>query len=172
MDRWRCGQSTCPQQNGFCYLVDGVHLRLMPQHMKTWSIAINDENGDLETAPVLLAKTLMPSRPSLKNPLRESLHKTPAKQPHLMQSTPQTSSPFVQSYPPPASYYPYYLNNGPQYPQLPPPYMYPPPAAAHSNTPSRPRQRSSSLPSEYEYTLDKLDEYFIWLSKIAPSMKE
>ena len=172
MDRWRCGQTTCPQQNGFCYLIDGVHLRLMPQHLKTWSIAINDGNGDLETAPSLLARTLMPSKPSLKNPLREILHKTPAKEPHLMQSTPQTPSPFLQSYPPPPPYYHPYLNNLPQYPQLPSPYMYPPQPHTLPDVPQRAHQRSSSLPSEFEYTMDKLDEYFTWLFKIAPSMKE
>jgi hypothetical protein len=144
----------------------------MPQHLKTWSIAINDGNGDLETAPSLLATTLMPSRPSMKNPLSEILNKTPAREPHLIQSTPQTPLPFIQSYSLPPPFYHPYLNHVPQYPQLPSPYMYPPPANTVPDPPQRARQRSSSLPSEFEYTMDKLDEYFTWLIKLAPGMKE
>ena len=112
----------------------------------------------------------MPSKPSLKNPLREILHKMPAREPNLMQSIPQTSSPFLQSYSALSPYYHPYLNNAPQYPQLPSPYMYPPPGNTVPDVPQRARQRSSSLPSEFEYTMDKLNEYFTWLFKIAPSM--
>lgn len=164
--------STCPQENGYCYLVDGIHLRLMPGNMRTWSMAINDDKADLETAPTTLVKTLMPSKPTQKNPLRENQHKTPAKEPHLMQPTSQTLSPFFQPFPPPSPYYNPFLSSTPQYPQLPPPYMYLPPGNPSAEVQQRSRQRSSSLPSESEDLMDKLNEYFIWLGKIAPGMKE
>ena len=68
MDRWACPDVSCPNSRGFCYPADGVHLRVMPQHLKTWSMAINDEDGDLETIPEHLAKTLTPSKTGAKNP--------------------------------------------------------------------------------------------------------
>ena len=56
--RWGCGQTVCPNERGFCYIIDGVHLRLLVQHMKTWSMAINEQEGDIDTMPVTLAKAL------------------------------------------------------------------------------------------------------------------
>ena len=79
---------TCANKSGFCYIVDGIHLRMLPGNMKTWSMAINNDKADLETAPTTLATTLMPSKPTQKNPLREKQNKTPAKESHLMQTTP------------------------------------------------------------------------------------
>lgn len=135
-------------------------------------MAINDGKADLETAPTTLAITLMPSKPTQKNPLCEKQHKTPAKEPHLMQTTPQTPASYIPSFPPPPPYYHPYLNSAPQYPSLPPPYIYPPPGNPPMEAQPKSRQRSSSLPSEFGDLMDKLDEYFIWLSKIAPGMKE
>ena len=73
--RWSYGQSACPNETGFCYIVDGVHLRLLAQHMKTWSMAINEQEEDIDTMPAALAKTLMPAKLGTKNPLRENAAK-------------------------------------------------------------------------------------------------
>ena len=74
MQRWACGQNSCPNKSGHCYIVDGVHLKMLAQQMKTWSKAINEapDEVDFETAPISLARTFMPTKPSTKNPLRES----------------------------------------------------------------------------------------------------
>jgi len=172
MNRWRCDLSTCPQQKGFCYIVDGIHLRLMPFNLKAWSIAINNGDADLETAPATLAKTFMTSKTTQKHPLRENTQRTPAKASHLMQPVPQTPPVFPQSYPPPPPYYHPYSLNPPQYPQFTSPYLYPPPGNPFPDVHQTKRQRSSSLPSEFGDLIDKLEEYFSWLIKKAPGMKE
>src|SRR5438045_8785460 len=58
-----------------CYVIDGVHLKIVSAHMKTWSMTINGGEGDLKTCPTALAKTLMPLRKGGKNPLREQVSK-------------------------------------------------------------------------------------------------
>ena len=73
------------------------------QHMKTGSIAINQEEGDIDTMPVALEKSLMPAKIGNKNPLRDNDAKTSAK------NTTKDASP-CPSLPPP--HVPYY-----QYPQ-------------------------------------------------------
>ena len=47
--------------------------------MKTWSMAINEQEGDIDTMPVALAKSLIPAKIGNKNPLRDNDTKTPAK---------------------------------------------------------------------------------------------
>ena len=49
MDHWACGKPPCPNERQFCVIVDGIYLRMIAQHMCTWSVAINDGDGDLET---------------------------------------------------------------------------------------------------------------------------
>src|SRR5439155_26255651 len=77
MQRWACGQNSCPNKSGHCYIVDGVHLKMLAQQMKTWSKAINEASDEVnfETAPISLARTFMPTKPSTKNPLREKAAK-------------------------------------------------------------------------------------------------
>jgi hypothetical protein len=71
MTHLRCGQISCPNENVWCYVVDGIHLKIISAHMKTWSMTINEGEADLETRPTALAKTLMPSKKGAKNPLRK-----------------------------------------------------------------------------------------------------
>src|SRR5437762_11396637 len=75
MTHLHCGQSSCLNENAWCYIVDGIHLKIISMHMKTWSMTINEEGTDLETCPTALAKHLMPSRKGGKNPLREQASK-------------------------------------------------------------------------------------------------
>jgi hypothetical protein len=55
---------------------------------------------------------------------------------------------------------------------MPPLYTYPPPGNTSTSVDQRNRQRSSSLPSEFEDMEDKLEDYFMWLIRIAPGMRE
>ena len=54
---WKCNKA-CLNKSGHWYVMDGVHFRLFAQNFKTWSMAINDDNADVETCPEELAKTL------------------------------------------------------------------------------------------------------------------
>ena len=58
MAHLRCGQSSCPNENAWCYIVDGIHLKIIAAHMKTWSMTINEGDTDLETCPTALARLL------------------------------------------------------------------------------------------------------------------
>jgi len=142
--------------------------------MKSWSMAINEGEGDIETVPEALARTFMPAKPTLKNPLRVTSDKTPTKETNTVQPPSQTSSPHFQFPPPSYPYYPYPSNT--QYPQLPPPYIHhqQPMASGIPSTPTiqTSRHRSLSLSTDYDSTSDKLTEYFTWLIKINPTMIE
>ena len=52
--------------------LDGVHLRLLTQHLRTWCVAINNASDDLpadvETPPIPLAESLAPVKSGSKNP--------------------------------------------------------------------------------------------------------
>ena len=71
----RCGQGSCPKENAWCYIVDGINLKIASVHIKPWSMTIDEGEAGLETCPTALAKTLMPSRKGGKNSLREQASK-------------------------------------------------------------------------------------------------
>jgi len=144
---------------------------MLAQHLKTWSMAINEDNGDIDEAPMSLAKTLMPSKSGTKNPFRDTGDKpvakdtTPAHPPNLPPS-------HYYQYPP--SYYPY--GASPHYPQLPPPLLQhqqlPMQAAPGPEHAPKSPHRSSSVPSEADGLIDKLAEYFNWLTRLNPTKAE
>lgn len=139
--------------------------------MKTWSIAINEDEADINTMPAALAKSLMPAKMGIKNPLRENGAQPSAKKdasPHLsLQQTVPAPAPIPYYHLPPQYYGPY---NGPYHqPGYPPPTQVPVHVAA---SPKRPRQRSSSLPSEFDACADKLTDYIAWLIKRYPTKSE
>lgn len=142
--------------------------------MKTWSMAINEDNGDLDTAPTSLTKTLMPAKGGTKNPYRDTGNK--ANKPSVTESTPTHPSnlPLSQFFQYPSPYYPYV--GGPHYPQLPLPLApHQQPLAHDAQSAERaqlPRHRSSSLPSEADLSVDKLSDYFTWLTRINPTKAE
>src|SRR5437773_12556921 len=70
LNRWKC-EGPCPNKSGHCYIVDNVHLQLFAQHIKRWTMAINEGTADPEMTPELLAKSLQLCKLFLKNPLRE-----------------------------------------------------------------------------------------------------
>jgi hypothetical protein len=57
---------------------------MMAQHMKTWSIAINEDEADPDTAPEALAKILMPSKRTAVNRFRNMPKETPSKDPNAI----------------------------------------------------------------------------------------
>ena len=134
-------------------------------------MAINEDEGDIDMMSATLAKTLMPAKIGIKNPFRDKGAKPPAIVPDA------TPNPAVQL-PPMPTPMPYY--------QLPPQYYgsynasyhqpgYPPPlhaSVAVPASPKRPRQRSSSLPSEFNSYTDKLTDYMDWLIKRYPTKSE
>jgi hypothetical protein len=171
--RWTC-QQICPNKTGWCYVVDTVHLKLYPQNLKTWSIAINKDPdvATIDTCPIELAKTLMTAKANLKNPLRDVPELTPSKT--AVQNA--VSSPITPSHPygAPFSYYPPYgISPYPQ--QFPPPLYtqhFPPPTVPTTNaTIAVSDEPTSSQPSEIE-AVDKLSQYISWLAKNNPTLTE
>ena len=105
-----------PINQGTAMSWKGMHLRLFTQNFKTWSMAINDGNADVETCPEGLAKTLQPAKTSFKNPLRD----TEKSVPKITQNPSNTSTPF------PPSYYSFYspYNHSIYPPHSPGPFPY------------------------------------------------
>jgi hypothetical protein len=133
-------------------------------------MAINEDEGDVDTMPTALAKTLMPAKTGTKNPLRENSAKPATSQdalaaPHLT-FPPHTPMPYYQH---PSSYYGPYNGS-----YLQPGYPPPPPQVASSprRPPPRRHERSSSLPSEFDSCIDKLTDYLAWLIKRYPAKSE
>ena len=162
--RYLCGQAGCPNKDSWCWVVDTVHLKLLPKHMKIWSMSINAGDTTIDDCPEDLAKTLMPCRPTAKNLLRD-----PAPKATTTSSIPTPS--FLQNpphYPPygpvtPLPYYPY------NHPYLPPTYQ----PRQEPSPPSPPRRRaepqaSSPIRFENDPNSDKLKEYFDWLVRGYP----
>src|SRR5436190_15658243 len=60
MSSIKCELKSCLNKAEWCYIVDNVHLKILPAHIKTWSIAINDGTATLDMGPAILVKSLMP----------------------------------------------------------------------------------------------------------------
>ena len=118
--------------------------------------------------PTALAKSLMPAKMGIKNPLRENdakfSDKATAKD-HLSlpSAVPMPASMPYYQYPP--QYYDPY--NGPYHQS-----GYPPPPQQAAQSPKCPQHRSSSLPSEFDSCIDKLADYIAWLIKRYPTKSE
>ena len=83
-----------PMRGSFCYIIDDIHLRLLTQHMKIWNIAINEQEGDIDTMSAALAKSFMSTKLEIKNPLRENGAKSSDKtaSPHSSLTSAPTST--------------------------------------------------------------------------------
>src|SRR5271169_962240 len=133
--QYKCEVSGCPNKKaqGWCIIVDGVHLKILPQQATTWSMAINEGRADIENAPPELLKTLMPAKTGQVNPLRN-----PAPHPPAQTAKPAPPTPVAPPPPPqPATPYPHYpYHPPPSYPYYSPfampnhyPYIPPLPSA-------------------------------------------
>jgi len=126
-------------------------------------MSINAGDTTIDDCPEELAKTLMPCKPTMKNPLRD-----PVPKPTTTTSTtlPFQNPPHYPSYGPvtPLPYYPY------NHSYLPPTYQ----PHHERSLPSPPRRRvelqASSSPIHFENdpNSDKLTEYFDWLARGYP----
>jgi len=130
-------------------------------------MAINEDEGNIDTMPAALTKTLMPAKLGTKNPFRENAAKPldTAANHHL--SLPP-SAPLLG----PIPYYHLLLQyygayNGPYHQS-----GYPQPHQQAAPSPKRSRQRSSSIPSEYDACTNKLADYIAWLIKRYPTKSE
>lgn len=169
MLKWKCGQKTCPNEDSWCYIIDGIHLRIFPQQMTAWSVAINDEEQGvtLEVAPETVAKALMPAKQGQKNPLRHPQD----------DKTPKTPAPVIPPYPSyPMPPYPYYSPYGhPQHGLPPPPPFHQVDAAVPSlnsttsatTNLSEPDLRSS--PPFEQDPVERMIKYIDWLAKVSPT---
>src|SRR5579859_1232060 len=156
-----CGQAGCPNKDSGWWIVNMVNLKLLPKHMKIWSMSINAGDTTINDCPENVAKTLMPCRPTAKNPLCDPVSKA------TTTSLIPTLS-FLQNpshYPPygHVAPFPYYQYN---HPYLPPTYQ----PRQEPSPPSPPRRRaelqaSSPIRFENDPNSDKLTEYFDWLAK-------
>jgi hypothetical protein len=169
MDKWVCHVSDCGNGAAWCYVVKGVHLQLLAQHLRTWSIAINnstdEDPADITTAPRSLAESLRPTKAATKNPLCE---KPTTVTPTASASTQATFAPIMQppypffGYPP---FFPYQQQPHPPHyvPQATIPAPPEPPATVVS------AQCSSPVLPDRDDSSDNLDEYFNWLTKLNPT---
>ena len=168
MTHLRCGQSSCPNENAWCYVVDGIHLKIISAHMKTWSMTINEGEADLETCPTALAKTLMPSRKSGKNPLREQASK--AASISIGSNSSSSATPTPRQLPQPLPLHPYYSYGDPYHP---PTYYHHRERSPRTPIPSRSNiVTSSPIAFEIGDNRDKLANYFNWLAGVYPTMEE
>ena len=152
----RCGQSSCPNENAWCYIVDGIHLKIIAAHMKTWSMTINDGDADLETCPTALAKTLMPSRKGGKNPLREQTSKEASIS--IDSSSSSSATPTPGQLPPPLHPHPHYAYRDLYHP---PTYHHHRERSPRTHIPSQSNIVVSSLIAfEIGDNRDKLTNYF------------
>jgi len=150
-----------------CDQLDGVHLKVTPPHMKTWSMSINDGKAALDTPPDGLIVTLLPSKSGTHNPLRpgnpakfenpnSSSEVTPSLAPALAPaSAPHLGPPMHPAFPQYVGL-PYYYN----------PYPYIHPSLPTAPSPSRSTQFSDSI--EEQDPLEQLIMYFAFLVARSP----
>ncbi len=113
MQKYYC-DVPCPNRRNYCYVVDGIHLKILPQQMQAWSISINDDLASLENPPEVQLRSFQPVKSNQVNPFRNTQknctnHSTqvpPTPEPHptpqipLIQQAaglPHTSSSFPSS---------------------------------------------------------------------------
>ncbi len=163
MSSIKCELKSCPNKAGWCYIVDNVHLKILPAHIKTWSIAINDGTATLDMPPTILVKSLMPAKQSLSNPMRDPYSKS-----SNSGSTPTPSSGTAVHVPaptPPPQIIYQMMPHGYQHP-----YGLP---TCYHGTPEPPQLhhdvRSSSVISGPD-GLERLASYIHWLVRKNPTL--
>ena len=69
----KCERKNCPNhdKNGWCFDADRIHLKLNNVHLRSWNMAINEEEAPLDSPPSTLPVNLMPTRASEANPYRK-----------------------------------------------------------------------------------------------------
>ena len=166
----KCERKNCPNhdKNGWCFDADGIHLKMNNVHLRSWSMAINNEEATLDSPPSTLPINLMSARASEPNPYRKREKSPP--------QTPALNSMNFNAIPSP--YMPYSMLGYPPY--IPP---YPPmPGMQHKapsptiSTTNPGKQRTDpvdiTIPSSPPEELDPVDrmlKYLDWLARKSPS---
>ena len=88
MDSTKCKLKSCPNRCGLCYILDHIHLMVLPFQMKVWSIAINSNTGSLEVPPDVLVKSLRLAHDTQVNPLGDNGQKSSSSSNSVTKSTP------------------------------------------------------------------------------------
>jgi hypothetical protein len=166
MDSTKCKLKSCPNRCGWCYILDQIHLMVMPFQMKVWSIAINDATGSLEVPPEVLVKSFKPARDTQANPMRDNGQKSSFSSNSVTTSTPALHVATSTPTPAPMQY--------PMHQMMPQPYPYPyglpAPYTQVRNAPSHRRDvRSSSIISGSD-SVEKLARYIVWLAQKNPTL--
>src|SRR2546423_8200405 len=121
----KCERKTCPNhdKSGWCFDADGIHLKLNNVRLRSWSMAINNDEATLDSPPSTLPINLMPARASESNPYRKR-EKSPPQIPASIPVNPTTTT---------AHFFPYSMLGYP-------PYMhpYPPMPGMQHKAPSPP----------------------------------
>ena len=167
MDSYKCKLKSCPNRAGWCYILDQVHLMVLPFQMKVWSTAINDNTGSLEVPPDVLVKSLRPARDTQSNPLRDNASKSSKSSDSLSTST---ATPHVATSTPTLAPMQYPMHQ--MVPQaFPYPYGLPAPYSELREAPSHHRHdvRSSSVVSGSD-GVEKLARYIVWLAQKHPTL--
>jgi hypothetical protein len=175
MDHWKCEANSCPNKSSYCFIAETIHLKLMAANLKSWSMAINEDLADIDTAPETLAKTFMPAKGSVKNPFRDPVKISSSKDANIslgpspfQQLLPQQFPSYI---PPNFGYYPFAPPS--QYPHLPPVLSSPSPQRVGISTiQQNDIDPPSSPPQSHDDTYDKLTAYINYLIRKNPSLKD
>jgi len=156
-----CDVSDCPNKERWCFIRDGVHLKIFPQQFKVWFTSINDGAATLDAPTEDLIKSLQPAKTTETNPLRPPVEK-PAK---IALTSIHPQNPAQPTYPPyPVPPYAYYPPFGQPTPLA---YTHAPMLALEPAAKVHVDLRSSSLPSDVDY-VERLVQYIDWLSRRSP----
>jgi hypothetical protein len=163
MKELRCDATGCPNNKGFCYKVDNVHLKVFPTQLTSWSMEINVDEDAKENPSVELVRSFQPAKSNQVNPLRDPVQKinNAHRPPHDHGNIPgQYPQPFPMQYP---NYYHQYglpVHNT-QYLHM----AVPPDTHAKVDM----EIRSSSVNSGEDGS-EKLIEYLDWLARKTPKL--
>src|SRR5436190_24401683 len=95
-----CHISTYPNHDSWCYVIEHIHLKVLPHHMKNWSMTINNDVTALDASPSDLIKALMPAWSGDRNPMRNPESETSkSSKPAPDSITPVTLSHYLYSMP-------------------------------------------------------------------------
>jgi hypothetical protein len=169
MAQYKCERLSCPSNktSGWCFDIDGIHLKIFPVQFKAWSIAINNGEADLNQPPSNVLKSLMPAKAGDVNPLRKKDKTPPPVQPASMQTlsasmTPPSIMPYSMSA------YPFFnpFMQAMQNFLSTTPFPQQPVASSHNEASDT---NILSSPSSELDPVDRLTSYTKWLIKRSPS---
>ena len=166
MESIKCKLKSCPNRAGWCYVLDLVHLMVLPFQMKAWSIAINNSTGSLEVPPDILVKSFKPARDNQINSMRDNSQKSSNSSNSMSMPTPAVN---VTTTTPALPQMPY-----PMFPMMPQPFQYPYGLSAPYSELREPASyrrdvRSSSIVSGSD-GVERLVKYIAWLAQKNPTL--